>query len=97
MYINIFITLSKLVLRRRPAWTDRILYRTIDPSNETCILEVLSYKFIETIQLSDHRPVYSEANVQVIKLKHLYQMVFSYFIIFYRYVVKKISTMLTNL
>lgn len=97
MCINIFIILSKLVFRRRPAWTDRILYKTIDPSNEKFILEVLSYKFIESIQLSDHRPVYSETSVQVIKLKHLYQMVFSYLIIFYRYVVKDISTRLTNL
>jgi len=63
--INIFI-ISNIVIRRRPAWTDRILYKTIDSSNEKCVLEVLSYKYIETIRLSDHRPVYSESSVQVI-------------------------------
>uniref|UniRef100_A0A2H8TQ97 Inositol polyphosphate 5-phosphatase K n=1 Tax=Melanaphis sacchari TaxID=742174 RepID=A0A2H8TQ97_9HEMI len=56
---------SSYDLKRRPAWTDRILYKTIDPSNEKCLLEVLSYKYIESIQLSDHRPVYSEASVQI--------------------------------
>lgn len=52
-------------LKRRPAWTDRILYKTIDPSNEKCVLNVLSYKHIDSITLSDHRPVYGESSVQI--------------------------------
>ncbi|XP_022161564.1 inositol polyphosphate 5-phosphatase K-like [Myzus persicae] len=56
---------SSYDLKRRPAWTDRILYKTIDSSNEKCVLEVLSYKYIDSIRLSDHRPVYSESSVQI--------------------------------
>lgn len=56
------------MFRRRPAWTDRILYKTIDPSNKKCVINVLSYKHIESIKLSDHRPVYSESSLQV----HIY-------------------------
>jgi len=52
-------------LKRRPAWTDRILYKTIDPSNETRVLNVLSYKHIDSIKLSDHRPVYGESSIQI--------------------------------
>lgn len=63
--MNIFL-MSNFVFRRRPAWTDRILYKTVDSSNEKCVLEVLSYKYIDSIRLSDHRPVYSESSVQVI-------------------------------
>lgn len=55
-----------VVFRRRPAWTDRILYKTIDPSNKKCVLDVLTYKHIESIKLSDHRPVYGESDIQVI-------------------------------
>lgn len=51
--------------RRRPAWTDRILYKTNDQLNKKCKLNVISYKHIESIKLSDHRPVYSESCVQV--------------------------------
>lgn len=54
-----------IVCRRRPAWTDRILYKTIDSSNKTCVLNVLSYKHIDSIKLSDHRPVYGESSIQV--------------------------------
>lgn len=56
-----------IVHRRRPAWTDRILYKTSDSSNEKCELEVLSYNYINSIKLSDHRPVYGESSIQVIK------------------------------
>ncbi|XP_025409048.1 inositol polyphosphate 5-phosphatase K-like isoform X2 [Sipha flava] len=50
---------------RRPAWTDRILYKTIDSSHEKSELEVLSYNYINTIKLSDHRPVYGESSIQI--------------------------------
>jgi len=60
--------LYNIVFRRRPAWTDRILYKTIDPSNEKCVLNVLSYKHIDSIKLSDHRPVYGESSVQVSRI-----------------------------
>jgi len=52
-------------LKRRPAWTDRILYKTIDPLNKKYVLDVLSYKDIESIKLSDHRPVYGESCIQL--------------------------------
>lgn len=56
----------RYIFRRRPAWTDRILYKTILPSNQKYTLDVQSYKYIESIKLSDHRPVYGESNIQVI-------------------------------
>ncbi|XP_025409047.1 inositol polyphosphate 5-phosphatase K-like isoform X1 [Sipha flava] len=56
---------SNYDLKRRPAWTDRILYKTIDSSHEKSELEVLSYNYINTIKLSDHRPVYGESSIQI--------------------------------
>lgn len=74
-----------VVLRRRPAWTDRILYKTIDSSNKRCELEVLSYNDINSIKLSDHRPVYGESSIQVIKYKNCTHLNFIYhFIMFSR-------------
>jgi len=70
--INNTIHLKQIIFRRRPAWTDRILYKTIDPLNKKYVLDVLSYKDIESIKLSDHRPVYGESCIQVIIVTHCY-------------------------
>lgn len=70
----IIIIINKIVFRRRPAWTDRILYKTIDPSNKKCVLKINSYKHIESLQLSDHKPVYCESSIMVIRLKYFIQI-----------------------
>ncbi|VVC33733.1 Endonuclease/exonuclease/phosphatase,Inositol polyphosphate-related phosphatase [Cinara cedri] len=54
-------------VKRRPAWTDRILYKAMDSSNKKCALDILSYKYIESIKLSDHKPVYGESSIQLNK------------------------------
>ncbi|XP_050529165.1 inositol polyphosphate 5-phosphatase K-like isoform X2 [Daktulosphaira vitifoliae] len=48
-------------LKRRPAWTDRILYKSNLLLKKESRLYVKSYKHIDSIKLSDHKPVYGEA------------------------------------
>lgn len=66
LHIIDYVLIIKVIIRRRPAWTDRILYKHIPPSNKNCTLDVLSYKHIESLKLSDHKPVYGESIIQVI-------------------------------
>lgn len=54
------------VCSRRPAWTDRILYKKIE--DDKFQLNVLSYNYINSITLSDHKPVYGESCIQVLRV-----------------------------
>ncbi|XP_050430745.1 inositol polyphosphate 5-phosphatase K-like [Adelges cooleyi] len=56
---------SQYDLKRRPAWTDRILYKTNASSQGKSLLDVMSYNHIDSITLSDHKPVYGESRVQI--------------------------------
>lgn len=53
--------------RRRPAWTDRILYRVNKFAYENITLDVkqLSYKSYDRYSASDHKPVVSELSMKV--------------------------------
>lgn len=53
--------------KRKPAWTDRILYKVgaNNYENVTLKAEQLSYKSHDHYMLSDHRPVSSEFNIKV--------------------------------
>ncbi|KAI8989001.1 DNase I-like protein [Trametes punicea] len=48
-------------LKRKPAWTDRILYMTAS----SVIVKQLSYTSHPTVTMSDHRPVSAEFEVEV--------------------------------
>jgi len=50
-------------LKRRPAWTDRVLYRAKD--HEEVEIRPLTYKSLESQTVSDHRPVVAEFYVKV--------------------------------
>ncbi|CAE6400240.1 unnamed protein product [Rhizoctonia solani] len=50
--------------KRRPAWTDRILYLTARGKEKTLRLVEDSYKSCPTISLSDHKPVSADFIVQ---------------------------------
>ncbi|XP_055378778.1 inositol polyphosphate 5-phosphatase K isoform X2 [Condylostylus longicornis] len=58
---------SNYNLKRRPAWTDRILWRVQNDSYTTVLLEVeqKSYKSHPGYNISDHKPVTSEFNIKV--------------------------------
>lgn len=65
--------------RRKPAWTDRILYKvgTNNYENVTLRAEQQSYKSHVNYTLSDHRPVTSDFNIKVrtnllVSALHLY-------------------------
>lgn len=45
-----------MVDSRIPGWTDRILYRTKNPTN----FKQVSYDSINCLKQSDHRPVFSQ-------------------------------------
>ncbi|XP_054275742.1 phosphatidylinositol 4,5-bisphosphate 5-phosphatase A-like [Macrosteles quadrilineatus] len=49
------------VTNRRPAWTDRILYRDSEKVNITPI----SYKSVEEYMVSDHKPVIGEFEISI--------------------------------
>ncbi|CUA67708.1 inositol polyphosphate-5-phosphatase, 75kDa [Rhizoctonia solani] len=51
--------------KRRPAWTDRILYLTARGKEKTVRLVEDSYKSFPAISLSDHKPVCADFIVQV--------------------------------
>lgn len=53
--------------RRKPAWTDRILYKvgTNNYENITLKADQNTYKSHPDYMLSDHRPVTSEFNIKV--------------------------------
>ncbi|XP_065201140.1 inositol polyphosphate 5-phosphatase K-like [Planococcus citri] len=53
--------------KRRPAWTDRILYRVNKFAYENITLDVkqISYKSYDQYLLSDHKPVASEITMKV--------------------------------
>ncbi|KAG8685273.1 hypothetical protein FRC11_010851 [Ceratobasidium sp. 423] len=51
--------------KRRPAWTDRILYLTARGKEKTVRLVEDSYKSYPTISLSDHKPVSADFIIQV--------------------------------
>ncbi|ELU39553.1 endonuclease/Exonuclease/phosphatase family domain-containing protein [Rhizoctonia solani AG-1 IA] len=53
------------VCRRRPAWTDRILYQTARGKDKTVRLVEDSYQSYPAISLSDHKPVSADFIVQV--------------------------------
>lgn len=57
----------RLFRRRRPAWCDRILYKT--PQNEfknmELITEQTSYRSHPQFTISDHKPVTSEFTINV--------------------------------
>ena len=61
-----FVTFS---YRRRPAWTDRILYRTADPmvygDRLKLSIEQTSYKSHPGFDISDHKPVSSRFHLAV--------------------------------
>lgn len=55
-------------MKRRPAWTDRILYKPlseIDKRDFKLELEQKSYKSHPTYSISDHKPVSSEFTIKV--------------------------------
>ncbi|CCO35482.1 inositol polyphosphate-5-phosphatase, 75kDa [Rhizoctonia solani AG-1 IB] len=51
--------------KRRPAWTDRILYQTARGKDKTVQLVEGSYQSYPAISLSDHKPVSADFIVQV--------------------------------
>ncbi|CAE6489552.1 unnamed protein product [Rhizoctonia solani] len=51
--------------KRRPAWTDRILYQTARGKDKTVRLVEDSYQSYPAISLSDHKPVSADFIVQV--------------------------------
>lgn len=67
MLIQTIIILYNLTFRRRPAWTDRILFKCTRDSyrNVELKIEQNSYKSHPNYTLSDHKPVTSEFVVQV--------------------------------
>lgn len=74
--------MQHLIFRRRPAWCDRILYKTRPKQikNVTLELEQTSYKSHPTYMLSDHRPVSSEFMIKV--GKHIYLLAFIELLLF---------------
>ena len=58
------------IRRRRPAWTDRILYRVNKYAYDNITLGVnqINYQSIDRYNLSDHKPVISELEVKVINV-----------------------------
>lgn len=63
-----------ILIRRRPAWTDRILFRVNKFAYENIKLDInqLSYDSIEQYTLSDHKPVISELLMKVISILNSY-------------------------
>lgn len=59
--------MEMLLLRRRPAWTDRVLFKANTNAYQGVTLDVkqTSYTSVESYTVSDHKPVYSEFNIKV--------------------------------
>ena len=53
---------------RIPAWTDRILYRTVDEEVRKR-LQLCNYDAQNLFKISDHRPVFALFNVRIVKGK----------------------------
>lgn len=53
--------------RRKPSWTDRILYKVIANNYENITLraDLLSYNHVPFYTLSDHKPVIAQFNIKV--------------------------------
>lgn len=58
-------------MKRRPAWTDRILFKPIGQDNKILEIKQKSYKSHPTYTLSDHKPVTSEFIVSVCFVRFL--------------------------
>lgn len=58
---------KKIFFRRRPAWTDRVLYKAPKHcfSNVTLSAEQTSYRSHPGYNISDHKPVTSEFTIKV--------------------------------
>lgn len=54
-------------MKRRPAWCDRVLYKTPQPAfkNMELLTEQTSYRSHPQFTMSDHKPVTSEFTIQV--------------------------------
>lgn len=52
-------------MKRRPAWCDRILYKTRNKIMKNCHVEQISYKSHPSYAISDHKPVSSEFKLSV--------------------------------
>lgn len=64
---------SRYDMKRRPAWTDRILFKPIEKDNKKLEVKQTSYKSHPTYTLSDHKPVTSEFVIAVcIKIQILF-------------------------
>jgi len=51
--------------QRIPSFTDRILYRSQEPKS----IELIAYKSITELKISDHRPVFGIFNIDMTKNK----------------------------
>lgn len=66
-FVVIFVLICFACVRRRPAWTDRILYR-VSPNNYenvTLKVEQKAYEAHGNYMLSDHKPVTAEFVIKV--------------------------------
>lgn len=59
-------------MKRRPAWCDRVLYKTPQPAfkNMDLVTEQTSYRSHPQFTMSDHKPVSSEFTIQVSRLNN---------------------------
>lgn len=59
-------------MKRRPAWCDRILYKSKNKILKNCTLELeqVSYKSHPNYKISDHKPVTSEFKLKVFMLQY---------------------------
>lgn len=56
-----------LIFRRKPSWTDRILFKVITNTYENVTLraDVISYNSLPQYTISDHKPVVAQFNIKV--------------------------------
>jgi len=54
---------DKYNTKRRPAWTDRVLYKVGEGSRGE--IKGLTYQRVESLKISDHRPVFAEFRVKM--------------------------------
>jgi hypothetical protein len=55
-----------VLIRRRPAWTDRVLYRTFNNSKSSDhLVKCKSYESYSNVEVSDHKPVSAHFDIQV--------------------------------
>lgn len=68
--------------RRRPSWTDRILYKVNPDTYEDLKLSVrqLSYNSFSQYKQSDHKPVIAEFIIKVSFIEHKQKVVYEMFL-----------------